>query len=539
MYIRRMGEQTLIRYFLVLMLFFSSIFFQGCRETIVFIQEDGNAFALTGSKTKASSGLLYHEDTGYLLEAFDDPFFAKEGDKVTHSAIEFYPKTIEEYYYLRDLPEDVLVDFIPFGYRPVRDVMLGESRSYPVFPRQKQYVVERRLKADISMDIQETIPADCFHGVLPEPSILPIIYAVWPEDKMLPEGIEYKDVGSICLPEEQFRADDQLRIPGQVVLPLAVDTYDALLNNYIPLAGIKIRISYGLAHADFFTDSTGTVRMRPLLTEALIDLSLNELEQAIVSIVFESPRWTISQGNSVTPIMHLLGTVSSLWGTMISGTTYPTYVSHRYSNTNEYEIHMAAQYYHHGAHGFSNYVSMSEFGTIIHSSSLSGNYAGITYFPNGKPDITIYDVFNGYQCFCIGTVLHELGHVHHHYQYNGSSSPSSLIRESYASYIGWLLGEKFYLDKGYIKPFANYHINTQHRQSWTPSSGSNYTPLFVDLADDYNQSAITDIIDGVPDSVINGMGSVVSSVADAYSFLSPYAGSLFSQTDLDINFFYY
>lgn len=57
--------------------------------------------------------------------------------------------------------------------------------------------------------------------------------------------------------------------------------------------------------------------------------------------------------------------------------------------------------------------------------------------------------------------------------------------------------------------------------------------------DSFNQPAITDIIEGVPTSVINSMGAVVSSATDAYSFLLAYVGSLFSQTDLDINFFYY
>lgn len=531
---------SIIRCFSLLALFCTGILFLGCHEEIAIDHKDNDVFYHNEQRTRASDELLYHEDTGFLLEAYDDPLFAKEGDEITHLAIEFYPKTIDEYFFLRNLPDDVLVDYIPFGFLPVREISLEESRDYQCYPRPKQYT-ERRVSLlnSENTDNREISHNDCFQGPLPEPCVLPILYAVWPIEKPIPTGIEYKIDHSVSMPVMRGEDKDNLRVPGQVVLPITVNTYEALLDDYVPLEGIKIRISCGLSYADFYTDSTGTVRMKPLLTAGLMGVSLDDLENATVRIVFDSPKWIIGFGSSVSPYTRLIGTVSSLWGTMVSGTTYPTYVSHCSSNVNEYEIYRAVKYYYDGIHDFSNYVSYSEWGIIIHASVQSGAYAGVTSFPNGTPDITIYDVFNGFQCFCIGTVLHELGHVHHHYQVNGSISPTSLIKESYASYIGWCLGEQYYLDKGYIKPFSNYHINDQHRQGWTPSSGSNYTPLFVDLSDNYNQSAIIDIVSGVPASVINSMGGIVSSVSEVYSYLLSYVGVYFTQTGLDINLSYY
>ena len=65
-----------------------------------------------------------------------------------------------------------------------------------------------------------------------------------------------------------------------------------------------------------------------------------------------------------------------------------------------------------------------------------------------------------------------------------------LLIESYACFVGWYLGEQYYLSKGYIKTDSTQVINDNWRQDWSPTSQIPYywySPLFIDLMDDYNQ----------------------------------------------------
>jgi hypothetical protein len=66
------------------------------------------------------------------------------------------------------------------------------------------------------------------------------------------------------------------------------------------------------------------------------------------------------------------------------------------------------------------------------------------------------------------------------------------LQESFASYVGWYLTEKYYAELGYIKS-PGEDISGQDRQSWTPSvtgSMGYYSPLFVDLVDSFDQSSL-------------------------------------------------
>ena len=51
------------------------------------------------------------------------------------------------------------------------------------------------------------------------------------------------------------------------------------------------------------------------------------------------------------------------------------------------------------------------------------------------------------------------------------------------------MGEAYYLNQGWKKTSLNSDITGQARQEWDYQNTTNnyYTPLFVDLVDDYNQ----------------------------------------------------
>ncbi len=92
----------------------------------------------------------------------------------------------------------------------------------------------------------------------------------------------------------------------------------------------------------------------------------------------------------------------------------------------------------------------------------------------------------------IGSTLHELGHMaqYNRNTFTGYLTTSNLLLESWASYVGWYVGEAYYTSLGWVKPpetdYSN--ITNQSRQFWM-STNDNYSPMFVDLIDGYNQRA--------------------------------------------------
>ena len=487
------------------------------------------------TKTVSCNELLFHESTGYLIQAKEDPFAAREGDSITHRAVEFYPKDLEEYLYLTSLPEDVMIDFFPFGFIPIREIDEEESREFDSYPQSNHHIISH-----YTLDSHDSESFSCLKGSLPEDSILPVIYATWPVNREIPETIEHLVRYNISLPSKTNHEGNSKYGPiGQIILPLKIKNYDSFLGSNIPMGRMKVRLSYGSFHCDVYTNSNGLVNISPLMFA--YDLSLSDIESMLVAVVYQSFYFTVSRNTAITPIQKVLGTVLSMWGTMTLSTTYPTYTTHQSSATNECEIFRASEYYFNGDHDFANLTSVSEQGRIVHASTETTGYAVTYFYSNNVPTIYVYDNYSTPND-CIGSVLHEFGHVHHYYSRGGYSQfllVDDLICESFASYVGWSIGENYYVSKGFVKPYNSYAINWQNRQGWTPSSGSNYSPLFVDLTDDYDQYALTDNITGVPASIIDAMVTSATNASQCKAYMSSYIGTYLSYADWNTYFNYY
>ncbi len=100
-----------------------------------------------------------------------------------------------------------------------------------------------------------------------------------------------------------------------------------------------------------------------------------------------------------------------------------------------------------------------------------------------------------------------------------------MLRESFGDYVGWYLGEKYYVGYGWEKPSgllttgmiqpssSDVDITGCADQAWietTPPEEGWYSPLFIDLTDAINQNAYftnsryyqAETIQGVPPSVV-------------------------------------
>ena len=82
-------------------------------------------------------------------------------------------------------------------------------------------------------------------------------------------------------------------------------------------------------------------------------------------------------------------------------------------------------------------------------------------------------------------------------------------------------------------------LNWDHRQYWAPHSSDYYSPIFVDLTDDYNQYNLTDTITGVPASVIDNMGAQCTSVLQCKTHMSNYVGTYLTSSELNLYYSYY
>ena len=486
-----------------------------------------NSFIIT-SKTKGLQPYYYQPCTDLFLKpvasSILDSLLCDEVD-ATHYAIKFYPKSIEEVDILRGI-KDIEMSYIPFGFVPVsKEERLALSKYFcPIINDEGEtimvegnYVISDNCNDDFSDNKDYSLR-------------LPVFYSVWPINRSLPGGIRSEVINYVHLRE---RPDFPIH---QIVLPLRLSTYDNLLNEYLPLENIKVHLTNGCgSYSNTYTGSNGTLNVNPYLQ----GLSDSEYGDLTVTLMLETPKWVIARNEwSTTPIHIPLGTVSDIW---------PFYLleTREYSDTltsisTELEIHRAAQYYFNENHYLSSSVMNTEEGVYFYAllDTLAFQH-GSSYPPYKLIKIGNYSQNHNE---IMGTTFHELGHIRHACKVGLSNLYSSegIIQESYASYVGWLIGEQYYLSRGFVRPYSEFEINNQNRQCLIPSATYTfyaYSPLFVDMVDDLNQDeyyscGVEDEIENVPKTLVDSLGANSLTVADFFNSLSDYTGIYFTNEAL-------
>lgn len=477
-------------------------------------QIDISGTSSTRATFPSDSEVYYHDATGLVLQAydiFDNPQVFRVGERVdgiTHLGIKFFPKDVSE----QDLlsrTDVTAVSYIPFGFSPIspdRVAAKGGFSSLPSFPETSHYVIDGSKYVSVSQTRANEEPRTIQ---------LPIMYALWPINESLPDSIEYEVCFKTIIPEKESSFD---RAQANRRYDLELVSCDSLLNGEVPLDNVKVMLTYDydIYTEYYYTDSTGYVSMCP----SFIDFPSAQYQSLSVIVVLETDNWRIAQDSYSGPIHHYLGTTGGIWFFPFPS-TFTRYLT---SNTTEYEIHRAVDFYFNASHCLSQGISTYGSKITIHAmNNANGSIMGQTSCdPEDNYAISI-DVFNGFdsQSACIASVLHELGHVRmlKHKTYYPFVSCSSALKESYASFIGWYLGNDYYSSKGFVFPYAGYEISYQGRQGWAPGHGV-YTPFFVDLIDDYNQPAINDPISGFSPVVLDSLGLNHASISDCVTYLT-------------------
>lgn len=493
-----------------------------------YLKSEQTGIISTRASIAGSEGYCYHSGTDLVLQAYDlfsDPNIHRLDEhfsESTHLGVKFFPGSFEQQRYLSNL-ESISISFIPFGYSPVSPKQQEglDRETLPVFPEINPYTVDTKGYKNTESEYNPKIG-----GIIR----LPIVYALWPKEIPIPEDIEYEICFEAKLPGG---ADTKTtRGPGwDYGYNASFKTYDSLLSSYVPLRKLRVDLSYGIYSGTAYTNSQGFVTLSP----QIVGLSVDHYSDLSVIVVLDTADWIISRDTSSTPIHQVIGTTGELWSTPFNGGTHN---ENLISITTEYEIHRAVDYYFNSSHSLSGNIAIGERGkgTIIHAMNNPGSYMAFTLYDSSMEPFII--VYNGYssQNDCIASVLHELGHIRLliHKGYNIHESCTNALQESHASFVGWYLGNSYYTSKGFIIPNAGYEISYQGRQDWMPGYG-NYTPFFVDLNDDYNQSAINDPISGYLPNYVDYLALTYNSITDCGTYLY----SLYPSDDLSDYLLYY
>ena len=415
---------------------------------------------------------VYHPATNTVLAKVSDDsrLISTKAEDATHYAVKFFPKNTNELFTLIRA-ENVMTSYYPFGYTPTK-LSRSESTSGSEVFDENPYT-ETYTNPDDPEDVFVTT--------------LPVVYAYWPIVQALPDEIDHDICYSVSMPGSDCDKEVITRDPSFIhQYPLYVKTYDSKLGSYVPMSNLKVRLTYGTVWADLYTGSNGSVIVDPL---ALYNVStFLESRDVTVTLIYETGKWIVSSDNATTPIQVQLGAIKDIWTTVVlDDTQADPYYLNLTSSTKECEIHRAVDYYYNSTHQLSSYIVSGEEGIVYHAMSSSNSSIERSVFlcSNTPPIAKVYNNTGSgnTQENYIGSIINTAGHIHQFYVTGGVPSYYqnilSLIRESYGTYVGWLVGEQYYTSKGYVKTGPSDDVCGQSRQGWT--GGNDTSPFFIDL----------------------------------------------------------
>ena len=451
--------------------------------------------------------------------------------KPTHYAVKVLPKTEEEQRAL-EWDEQLKVAYVPFDYVSVPESQVSHIRMQRTGAVYHEEAEERRYTVTYEGGMDADGPTD------PVTLELPVLYVVWPCDKPFPADMDYEVLYDVFLPQAPTASQKAQGLSAEalhVLESMAIDTirhtgdigrypsgiiscYDNYLNKYVPLVYLTVRFSLGANIYEVKTDYNGYFSFKDPI-----------FDNAVLSFVFDGlDGWKITSGGSSATIIESRGTYKSLRGSSIRD--FDIQVNSSSVPDPRYEIYRAVGFYFYGLrtnYGSSSLLHLPEIDRFVdsttggmrieaHTAAIQEGEGVFKSFLGNAHYIKIGNVNRNNQPRLMGTILHEMGHYTQfwiHRGYNHYNDIPKLLKESWASYAGWYMGELYYSVQRLLPiPFED-DITRQARQSWHPAMANPYyyySPLFVDLRDNYNQCErlnnsryANDAIKNVPYSLIN------------------------------------
>jgi hypothetical protein len=521
---------------------------------------------------QAYDNLASGEALQTITRAQSEEFPETEQLDPTHYALRIYPKSEEEQWRV-ELMEEVGVVYAPFNYSSLSEEEIGR-------------VSQTRSTVASPFEVSPyTVTRDHPESTTPVTYQLPILYAVWPVDKPLPEDLEYKLDYEVFVPQEfaQTRSSEDVRLlvteafalasdnpteyiaaieafaatgdfpatradDGGTVLEWDVLTPDDVVDRDIPMANLKV----ALQRSSYIVNSeTGTDGFVEVELPYYLPVSGYSYMDFTVTYTYQDPqgRWKI-----VPNYFNVI----------------PNYIPEdNYYTTIPYSITHSVKA--HGTPGgpLNGFMPYQELPTVVLTDSYRNEnriHRAVNYFYNTqtvfpKPtypiriavldmqgDSTTYDEYGIFMYRGdIATTFHELTHLLPEPTLSSSlnSNHRLFFGESFADFGGWYLGKEYYKSIGWTEP-ANYSSSIAGSLNclyWTKDSSNWYTPFYVDLYDNYNQSTtnsdlLNDQIKEVPISVLLSIyissGDWSQLKLNLQKYVGTGSGKYFTQAQLDL-----
>lgn len=469
--------------------------------------------------------MLYHEGIASWIRPQGDPYDLKnwqaaidrlasrgvvraETARATHYALRIFPRSEDEQWSVEQM-EDVRVSYIPFTYVALTEQEAGEVTTLPedaLFEEEGTSTVEYE-----GTSIADPAPDGPDGGGIFEGDVtyeIPVLYAVWPVDKELPDYLDYLMDYEVFLPDAagatrsgRLNAQCLVMIEDEAIsfalgrpstraprtradatLSGECRDWEVLTNLRVPVPRVKVRFHLGSNVVEVDADGNGRFGIAASRVPA----------GASWELVFQNSKWKVTREGSTVPKSFFQGDVyqDNFWAdeSNVVGIDFTPL---------DATILKALNYYYYGNHGLKKWEYDGGI-RVISNSNSNGSYNGLFTYSGSTCFITYYRNNSGNnRNILMGTVFHELGHFIHFNESGGSYSAFTMVdrflQESFASWVGWSLTQKYFAELGYV-PDAGRDISGQSRQtSWvrtTTSDWGYYSPLFVDLEDTYNQSLI-------------------------------------------------
>ena len=452
--------------------------------------ESDNEFITTEGQTVLGDAIDIPYSIENLLKAYENlPAQTKseidpKDIQPTHYYVRFYPKSIEEQDILRNIKPYVFLSETPLD----RKVVVGGSSYHdPSIPEDLptfQYTV---VPVERWRELEKTVPV--------EAEIL--IKAYIPD---YDEAYTTKSEEQYGIPAHAYDAllKEAYRITGNEYFPETkaswtpsgrIRAYDNVHNAMTPVPGVRVRATHLLKVKEGLTDNEGR------FTLASFNSSVT------YKIIWESNDWDIRDG--LTGQATFDGpTLSTSWFPEI-GTTHEKNV--RYAATQR----AAYTFYFKDIEGilrpaFNNKLKICQHDTSNSYPSVFTNANAMGY----HIESWIYDIFGSLHSIdkMYYVIAHELGHsAHYSHNDNDYGSYSTAVKESWALFSGLIAYNKEYGSQN-TDGFIYYNV---YEKEWPGTSSGNsieYTPIFLDLYDDYNQHLDNTIpnCSSLPDDSVSG-----------------------------------
>lgn len=501
---------------------------------------------------KAYDKLSSGSSSQTLTKAQQEVLFGTEQLKATHYCLKIYPKNEDEQWKI-ELMEDIKVAYVPFNYVSLPKEVAEKASALVksanrVYPEKSNYTV--------TYDDLETSEGP----VEAETYVMPILYTVWPCNKPLPSEFDYEIDYEIFIPSygsnetknassKSIFSQDVLQLLEAEAISLALGTspqtkgisgsgvirtltgtvegYDYFTRKAYPQINLKQRFQLGSNIWETYTQSNG-----------FFSITAEIPTTAMYSHVFQHPRWKITRESTMEPISIPWGTVADKWKSTNKIYLQPV------ASIPVYQIHPAVNHFYNGSHAMREWYYESGIRIRAMDRTDASANAFFTYSKRDQAYISVYSNDATNNNYLIGSVLHEFGHFCQYGErggYSGYTAVHKLLRESFASYVGWHIGEMYYATEGYVKPSNSFNLTGQGRQDWWKIDKVNihYTPLFVDLVDDFNQyqayggSYNPDPIKNFPHSIIIGIARECTIWNSVKAKLNKYVGVYYTSAELN------